>query len=69
MGQAQVDLDTLAHNLRREYPEYYRENSGWGIHLYRASHSVITHNTVDHTLRCPAATDCGAAAILVRGLA
>jgi len=41
-------------------------NSGWGIHLYRAVRNVITRNTVDHTLRCPASVDCGAAAILVR---
>jgi parallel beta-helix repeat protein len=41
-------------------------NSGWGIHLYRAVRNVITRNAVDHTLRCPASVDCGAAAILVR---
>lgn len=33
MAQAQADLDTLASNLRREYPNYYGENSGWGINL------------------------------------
>jgi putative ABC transport system permease protein len=31
--QAQADLDALASNLRREYPKYYGENSGWGINL------------------------------------
>jgi parallel beta-helix repeat protein len=38
-------------------------NSGWGIHLYRASHNVITRNAVARTARC---STCGAAAILIR---
>jgi parallel beta-helix repeat protein len=41
-------------------------NSGWGIHLYRASHNIIARNSVDHTTRCAAQANCGAAAILVR---
>ncbi|MBA3259647.1 MAG: right-handed parallel beta-helix repeat-containing protein [Gemmatimonadales bacterium] len=41
-------------------------NSGWGIHLWRSSQNVLTRNQADHTLRCLASTDCGAAAILLR---
>jgi putative ABC transport system permease protein len=32
--QGQADLETLASNLRREYPNYYGGNSGWGINLF-----------------------------------
>ncbi|MEZ0334487.1 MAG: NosD domain-containing protein, partial [Gemmatimonadales bacterium] len=41
-------------------------NSGWGIHLYRASHNVIVRNAAENTVRCPGTADCGAAAILIR---
>jgi parallel beta-helix repeat protein len=41
-------------------------NSGWGIHLYRASRNIIARNAAAHTVRCPSSNDCGAAAILVR---
>jgi parallel beta-helix repeat protein len=42
-------------------------NNGWGIHLWRSSHNLITRNQADHTLRCAtAAFSCGAAAILLR---
>jgi putative ABC transport system permease protein len=34
MAQAQADLDTLAGNLRRDYPKNYGENSGWAINLF-----------------------------------
>ncbi len=44
-------------------------NNGWGIHLWRSSHNVVTRNRADHTRRCEAqvpAADCGAAALLLR---
>ncbi|MEP7175136.1 MAG: NosD domain-containing protein [Gemmatimonadales bacterium] len=40
-------------------------NSGWGVHLYHASHNTIVRNDASRTRRC-AAADCGAVAILVR---
>jgi parallel beta-helix repeat protein len=43
------------------------DNTGWAIHLYRASRNTIVRNVAARTRRCPAAgADCGAAAILVR---
>jgi parallel beta-helix repeat protein len=44
-------------------------NNGWGIHLWRSSHNIITRNRADHTRRCESqvpAADCGAAALLLR---
>jgi parallel beta-helix repeat protein len=44
-------------------------NSGWGIHLWRSSGNIIVRNRADHTRRCESqvpASDCGAAAILLR---
>ncbi|MGH7528104.1 MAG: NosD domain-containing protein [Gemmatimonadales bacterium] len=42
-------------------------NSGWAIHLWRASRNLVLRNRADHTVRCRAAgQDCAAAAILVR---
>ena len=33
MAQAQTDLETLADQLRREYPRFYGGNTGWGLKL------------------------------------
>ena len=44
-------------------------NSGWGIHLWRSTGNIIARNRADHTRRCETqvpASDCGAAAILLR---
>jgi parallel beta-helix repeat protein len=44
-------------------------NTGWGIHLWRSGGNAIVRNRADHTRRCEAqvpASDCGAAAILLR---
>jgi parallel beta-helix repeat protein len=44
-------------------------NSGWGIHLWRSTGNIIARNRADHTRRCESqvpASDCGAAAILLR---
>lgn len=44
-------------------------NSGWGIHLWRSAGNIIVRNQADHTRRCESqvpASDCGAAAILLR---
>jgi parallel beta-helix repeat protein len=41
-------------------------NSGWAVHLFRSSHNTILRNDASRTRRCPAPTDCGAAAILLR---
>jgi parallel beta-helix repeat protein len=44
-------------------------NSGWGIHLWRSTGNVIARNRADRTRRCESqvpASDCGAAAILLR---
>ena len=44
-------------------------NTGWGIHLWRSTGNIIARNRVDHTRRCESqvpASDCGAAAILLR---
>lgn len=45
------------------------ENSGWGIHLWRASHSTIVRNRARHNVRCesPAySRGCDSAALLLR---
>jgi parallel beta-helix repeat protein len=44
-------------------------NSGWGIHLWRSTGNIIARNRADRTRRCESqvpASDCGAAAILLR---
>ena len=44
-------------------------NSGWGIHLWQSTGNIIARNRADHTRRCETqvpASDCGAAAILLR---
>lgn len=44
-------------------------NTGWGINLWRSAGNVIARNRADHTRRCESqvpASDCGAAAILLR---
>ncbi|MBA3444606.1 MAG: right-handed parallel beta-helix repeat-containing protein [Gemmatimonadales bacterium] len=44
-------------------------NSGWGIHLWRSAGNTIVRNRADRTRRCESqvpASDCGAAAILLR---
>jgi parallel beta-helix repeat protein len=45
------------------------DNSGWGIHLWRASHSTIVRNRAHHNVRCetPAySRGCDSAALLLR---
>lgn len=45
------------------------DNSGWGIHLWRASRNVITRNKADHNLRCESPSysrGCDSAALLLR---
>jgi len=32
-NQAQVNMDLIAHRLQEQYPDYYPEDSGWGISL------------------------------------
>src|SRR5262249_10470191 len=32
-GQAQADMDAVARSMQREHPEFYGEDSGWGIRL------------------------------------
>ncbi len=44
-------------------------NSGWGIHLWRAAHNVIVRNTAHHNVRCESASysrGCDSAGILLR---
>ncbi|MGN6392015.1 MAG: NosD domain-containing protein [Gemmatimonadales bacterium] len=41
-------------------------NSGWAVHLFRSSHNTILRNDASRTTRCPATSDCGAVAILIR---
>ncbi len=44
-------------------------NSGWGIHLWRASHNVIVRNEAHHNVRCESRSysrGCDSAAILLR---
>jgi parallel beta-helix repeat protein len=44
-------------------------NSGWGIHLWRASHNVIARNEAHHNVRCETRSysrGCDSAAILLR---
>jgi parallel beta-helix repeat protein len=45
------------------------ENSGWGIHLWRASHNVIVRNRAHHNVRCESPVyrrGCDSAGILLR---
>lgn len=45
------------------------ENSGWGIHLWRASHNVIVRNRAHHNVRCESPLyrrGCDSAGILLR---
>jgi nitrous oxidase accessory protein NosD len=43
------------------------DNSGWAVHLFRASRNTIVRNVASRTRRCPGpGGDCLAAAILVR---
>ncbi len=45
------------------------QNSGWGIHLWRASHNVIARNEAHHNVRCETRSysrGCDSAAILLR---
>jgi parallel beta-helix repeat protein len=44
-------------------------NSGWGIHLWRASHNVIVRNIAHHNVRCESRSysrGCDSAALLLR---
>ena len=44
-------------------------NSGWGIHLYHATHNTIARNRADHNVRCEArgySHGCDSAALLLR---
>jgi len=45
------------------------QNTGWGIHLWRASHNVIVRNVAHHNVRCESPTysrGCDSAALLLR---
>jgi parallel beta-helix repeat protein len=45
------------------------ENSGWGIHLWRAAHNVIVRNRAHHNVRCESPVyrrGCDSAGILLR---
>ena len=45
------------------------DNSGWGIHLWRASHNTILRNRAHHNVRCESASysrGCDSAALLLR---
>lgn len=45
------------------------DNSGWGIHLWRASHNTIVRNRAHHNVRCETAAysrGCDSAALLLR---
>jgi putative ABC transport system permease protein len=41
IAQAQADLDALASSLRREHPNFYGENTGWGINLFSLRSELV----------------------------